>query len=120
MTQRLLPFRVSTTIAAGAAAALGALAVAAIWLLAVPLGPDACPWIDPGLRNCFDSERQTAAPGATLSVAVVAVVAVIVTLMSARSASRPVRATFAIVSIAAVVGVGAVSYVSVAWIPALA
>lgn len=102
-----------STIAPIAVSALGGLAL--IWLVAVPLGPEACALSLPGPRNCFVSQRLDAAPLPTTVIALLAAISLGICLIWPQTA-RVVRWVATVLLFAATVG----AYFLVAWIPALA
>jgi hypothetical protein len=105
------PRAVSRWLAPSIVAALTLLWLAAIWLVAVPTGPDSCASTPPGPTNCSTSQRVQAAVLPTVTLVVAAVVTV---LAVARARSR--RAV-SIVGALVVLCIGAGGYLAVAWAP---
>jgi hypothetical protein len=99
-------------IAIGAA---GALALGLVWLVAVPIGPEACALSMPGPRNCFDSERVQAAILPTVAIVATSVLSLVLVFVWPGK-SRLIAVSSVIVLLALAV----MSYLLVAWIPALA
>ncbi|WP_194410875.1 hypothetical protein [Microbacterium cremeum] len=89
--------------------------LAAIWLVAVPLGPEACALSLPGPRNCFVSQRLDAALLPTIMIVLLAAASMVVCLVWPRLAGA-VRWVATITLVAATVS----AYLLVAWIPGLA
>lgn len=91
---------------------LAVLAVACIWLIAVPVGPDVCALSMPAPRNCFGGHRVAAAAGPTVAIVGLAVVATSVAILVRRG-------RLAVTSIGAIVVLVAAtaSYLAAAWIP---
>ena len=91
------------------------LALAVVWLIAVPIGPEACALSLPGPRNCFTSDRVQAAILPTIVIVAVAVLSAVL-LFARPKNSRLIAAC----SVVLLLVMAAASYVLVAWIPALA
>lgn len=92
-----------------------ALALAVVWLVAVPIGPEACALSLPGPRNCFTSDRVQAAVLPTLAIIATAAVSIALVFASPKRA-RSIATCSAILLLLLTVA----SYVVVGWIPALA
>jgi hypothetical protein len=91
------------------------LALALIWFIAVPIGPEACALSLPGPRNCFTSDRVQAAIWPTIVIIAAALLSV--ALLFARPKNSRVIGAWSVVLLLVI---AAASYVLVAWIPALA
>lgn len=96
-------------------AVVAILGIAAVWILAVPFGPEVCALSMPGPRNCFVAERASAARSATIVIALLAAAIMLATLFSAQS-RRAIDFVGPIVLLIA----SAAAYLSAAWIPAWA
>ena len=96
-------------------AVVATLGITAIWILAVPLGPEVCALSMPGPRNCFVAERASAARPATIVIALLAAAIMLATLFSAQS-----RHAIAFVGPIILLIASAAAYLSAAWIPAWA
>lgn len=89
--------------------------VTAIWLIAVPFGPEVCALSLPGPRNCFPSQRIQAAFLPTLAIMAIAVFSIAVTLVWPR-----ISRVISFVAVLLLLAMTVIGYVLVAWIPALA
>ncbi|MCT9819180.1 hypothetical protein N3K63_02640 [Microbacterium sp. W1N] len=96
-------------------AAVALSALSAVWLIAVPLGPDACALVLPGPRNCFTFDRLRAAVAPTVLLIVLAVGTLLAVILAPRTPGRAAAAGALALALA-----GVASYLVVAWIPALA
>ena len=96
-------------------AVVAILGIAAVWILAVPFGPEVCALSMPGPRNCFVAERASAARSATIVIALLAAAIMLATLFSAQS-RRAIDFVGPIVLLIA----SAAAYLSAAWIRAWA
>ena len=96
-------------------AVVAILGIAAVWILAVPFGPEVCALSMPGPRNCFVAERASAARSATIVIALLAAAIMLATLFSAQS-----RHAIAFVGPIVLLITAAAAYLSAAWIPAWA
>lgn len=90
------------------------LALALVWLVAVPIGPEVCAASLPGPRNCFISDRVQAAVLPTLVTVAIAVLSLVVIARPSK------RRSITVISVIVLLVVALASYVLVAWIPALA
>ncbi|GAA2995205.1 hypothetical protein [Microbacterium aurantiacum] len=90
-----------------------------LWLVVVPTGPEACALSMPGPRNCFPSDRVSAAQVGTALVAIGAIVPVALALVVARARPRAARTIARIGLVLTSVTAGYALFTS-AWIPALA
>lgn len=91
------------------------LALAVVWLIAVPIGPEACALSLPGPRNCFTSDRVQASILPTI-VIIAAAVSSAALLFAWPKNSRMITTWSGVVLFV----MAAAAYVLVAWIPALA
>jgi len=91
------------------------LALAIVWLIAVPIGPEACALSFPGPRNCFTSDRVQAATLPTIVIIAAALLSV--ALLFAWPKNSRMITTWSVVLLLVM---AAAFYVLVAWIPALA
>ncbi|MBC7590554.1 MAG: hypothetical protein H7226_05850 [Salinibacterium sp.] len=91
------------------------LGITAIWILAVPHGPEVCALSMPGPRNCFVADRASAARSATAAIALLGAAIMLTAVFSARS-RRAIAFVGPIVLLIAAVA----AYLSAAWIPAWA
>ncbi|KAA9150985.1 hypothetical protein F6B41_19335 [Microbacterium lushaniae] len=91
------------------------LALAVIWLVAVPLGPDVCALVLPAPRNCFTSDRVQAAIAPTVLVILLAIVSTLTAIFAPQA-----RRGIAIAGPVVLAIIAALSYLLVAWIPAFA
>ncbi len=98
---------------------IAAVGLGILWLVVVPIGPEACALSMPGPRNCFPSDRVSAAQGGTALVALCAIVSVAIALVVARSRPRAARVIAGIGLVLTSAAVGYALFAS-AWIPALA
>lgn len=96
-------------------AGLAILGIAAIWLLAVPRGPEVCALSMPGPRNCFISDRAQAAIASTVAVALLGASIIVVARLEPRS-----RRAMAFLGPLVVLIASVTAYLSAAWIPAWA
>lgn len=97
-------------------AAVAVLGIAAIWTLAVPLGPEACALTMPGPRNCFELDRARAAVFPTIAIGLLgAAIISVAVFFSPQSRRVVVFVGPVILLIASIAG-----YVSAAWIPSWA
>ena len=96
-------------------AVVAILGITAVWILAVPLGPEVCALSMPGPRNCFVAERASAARSATIVIALLAAAIMLTAVFSARS-RRAIDFVGPIILLIA----SAAAYLSAAWIPAWA
>ncbi|MBC7594338.1 MAG: hypothetical protein H7288_10415 [Kineosporiaceae bacterium] len=96
-------------------AVVAILGIAAVWILAVPFGPEVCALSMPGPRNCFVAERASAARSATIVIALLAAAIMLATLFSAQS-----RHAIAFVGPIVLLIASPAAYLSAAWIPAWA
>lgn len=97
------------------AALLAIVAIAAIWLIAVPIGPDVCALVMPAPRNCFLDHRAHNAVAPTIALAITALA-----ILVASAAFPRARRVVGVAGVVAVLLLGAIAAVLVAWIPALA
>ena len=91
------------------------LALAVVWLVAVPIGPEACALSMPGPRNCLTNDRVEAAILPTIVIIAAAILSVALLVVWPQS-SRWISTCSVIVLLV----MAAASYVLVAWIPSLA
>ena len=96
-------------------AVVAILGITAVWILAVPLGPEVCALSMPGPRNCFVADRASAARPATVASALLAAAIMLTAVFSARS-----RRAIAFVGPIVLLIASAAAYLSAAWIPAWA
>ncbi|MDL9978023.1 hypothetical protein [Microbacterium candidum] len=89
--------------------------LALIWLVMVPVGPEACVLSLPGPRNCTITSRVEAAVIPTSGIFAIGLLSALWAILSPRSA--PAARITGIVLLSLAIGV---SYLLVAWIPALA
>ena len=94
---------------------LTALAVAVIWLVAVPVGPEACALSMPAPRNCFEVHREAAAVGPTIALIVLGIA-----ILAAAMFVRRRRLLVTVIGSIFVLTAATASYLAAAWIPAWA
>ena len=103
----LVPLSLTTVVAI--------LGITAIWILAVPPGPEVCALLMPAPRNCLVAHRASAASSATVVIALLAAAIMFTAVFSARS-----RRAIAFVGPIVLLIASAAAYLSAAWIPAWA
>lgn len=102
----------SPIIAMGSAVVL---ALALVWLVAVPIGPETCALSLPAPRNCFTVDRVQTAIVPTLII-IAAAVSSIVVIHTWPSRSRLIAVT----SVIMLLVIAVASYFLIAWMPPLA
>ncbi|MCC2032684.1 hypothetical protein [Microbacterium allomyrinae] len=110
--RRRVGIRLSPILVIGIATVLD---LAIVWLVAVPIGPEACALSLPGPRNCVMADRVQAAGLPTLAIIIAAAISIALVLVSPKRA-RPI----AICAVILLLLLTAASYVVAGWIPALA
>lgn len=103
----------------GAVIVIAAVGLGILWLVVVPTGAEACALSMPGPRNCFPSDRVSAAQVGTALVAIGTIIPVALALAVARSRPGTAR-TIAGIGLVLTSATAGYALFTSAWIPALA